>query len=460
MWWVLVAAAAILIGFACWPIFLGKGYIYGDLAMFTLPSRIYIQQQMQHGILPLWQPSVFGGFYLHGEGQSAILHPYHLLSVTLLNPLLQIQLEAMGAFVFMLSGCFFLFRRWGVSRSAALLGGLTFAFSGFSRIHLPHSNAMDVLAHMPWMLLSIDHLYRDPAKRGRWSLALAALNASAILTGYPPFYFFTVLFQVWYVLWFFGESHWWKRTLQWAAALIGGVLMGAPQWLPTLTAGAGSIRDKPSAEFLLYGSFHPLNLLSFANPLLFRRGVMGADYPDEMNIYPGVGVLFLALYFVLSPELRSRHRRAYRMLAALAVFGAVLGFGQYAKVYSWFWIHLPVVGSFRVPVRYFCMFQFALAGVCALAYDPFLNVSYQLSTRRRQYLAAVVLGAGALAALGFGIVKSKVHGYEMPLLPVLGRLRSDYFSDWRLIVLGSVLVLLLCACYILAVRHQESGRRR
>ena len=450
MWWLLVGAAVVLIGLLCWTIFAGKGYIYADLGVFALPNRSFIHHEMQRGVLPLWQPANFGGFYLHGEGQAGMLHPYHLLVFSLFEPLLQIQIEATLAYVLLLLGCYFLFRRWQVSRSAALLGGLIFAFAGFSRGHLSHVHAMSVLAHTPWMLLAIDHFFRDQVHRGRWCLAISLLNASAILLGYPPFHFFNLIFEAWYVLWFVGDAEWGRRALQWSAAMVGGTLLGAPQWFSTLSSAVGSARTLPSPDFILAGSWHPYNLLSFANPALFLRGFVGDSLPDELDLYPGAAVILLAAYLVFSKSLRDKYPRAVRMLVGFAIFGAVLALGRYAKLFE-LWLRIPVVGSFRVPARYFFMIQFALAGLCALAFDPFLKFKSRLPVRRSQSAAAIVMIAVSLSTWWLAWQKARA-GSVVFKLPLLGELYAASLNDWRGILLGSALVILLCCCWMAALR--------
>src|SRR5437588_200548 len=138
LWWVLVVACSGFLGMIAWPAFVGKGYIYGDLGSFQLPFRTFIHDQMRNGVLPLWEPNSFNGLYLHGEGQVGMLHPVHLILFPLFDPQLLMQIELAAWPFLLLLGCYMLFRRWNVSPAAALLGGIVFAFAGFSREHLPH----------------------------------------------------------------------------------------------------------------------------------------------------------------------------------------------------------------------------------------------------------------------------------------------------------------------------------
>ena len=449
-WRILVIAAALFLGLTFWPAVIGRGYIYGDLGTLHIPFRTFIHQQMSKGIFPLWTPDSFGGLYLHGEGQAGLFHPFHLITYPLLNPQFQIQLEMTASYVILLAGCFFLFRRWSVSRSAALLGGLVFTFAGFSRMHLPHPNLMAVLAHIPWMLYCLDRLYRDDNGHWRWVLSIALLNGSAMLFGYPPVWVFGLIFQAWYMLWFFNRPAWRRHTLQVAAALLCGVLLGAPQWLSTLSSVSGSVRDNASPEFLLGGSWMPRNVVGFANPGLFLHGYVGDELNDEMDVYPGAGVLLLVSFIVLNPALRSKNSRAFWMLAILIVFGGLLSLGRYGRIYEII-LRIPLVGGFRVPVRYFLFVQFGLAGLSALALDSFLDARSRLN--RRWLLSAPAIAMGAVALLTCGIAWAKAKAApNAQFIHFLKDMWAASFSDWRRILIGAAVVLIICTCYLFALR--------
>ena len=44
----------------------------------------------------------------------------------------------------------------GFTAASSVVGAIAFAFSGFALLHLPHMNAIAVIAHVPWLLLAID----------------------------------------------------------------------------------------------------------------------------------------------------------------------------------------------------------------------------------------------------------------------------------------------------------------
>ena len=78
-----------------------------------------------------------------------------------------------------------------------------FTFCGFNLFHLPHVNAMAVVAQLPWLLWAIDVAVCDP--RPRWRLvasaAIALLTASQFLLGYPQYVWFSLLVEAGYAWW-------------------------------------------------------------------------------------------------------------------------------------------------------------------------------------------------------------------------------------------------------------------
>ena len=74
----LVCAAALALPLAQ-PLLHRRVFVYNDLTWFHLPTRFLYQEALRAGDSLLWTPSIFSGFYQHGEGQTGIFHPLHLL---------------------------------------------------------------------------------------------------------------------------------------------------------------------------------------------------------------------------------------------------------------------------------------------------------------------------------------------------------------------------------------------
>ena len=52
------------------PLVTKRIFVYNDLTWFHLPMRHLYQQALIAGDSVLWTPSIFSGFYFHGEGQT------------------------------------------------------------------------------------------------------------------------------------------------------------------------------------------------------------------------------------------------------------------------------------------------------------------------------------------------------------------------------------------------------
>jgi hypothetical protein len=203
-----VAAAALFVPL-CVPLFRGQMFAIGDLADFHLPMRQIYQSALVNGHSLLWSDRLFGGFYVHAEGQVGMFHPLHLLLYWLFPLVTAFNLELIASYAFAFAGMWLLLRRFEFSTASATTGAMAFAFSGFNLLHLLHMNAVAVVAHVPWLLLSLDAALGGEAalkgcatnRGGARSAALqgcqtrtaalqgcpALLIASMILLGYPQY---------------------------------------------------------------------------------------------------------------------------------------------------------------------------------------------------------------------------------------------------------------------------------
>jgi hypothetical protein len=179
------------------------------------------------GTLPLWNPFEGLGQPLLGEMQSAALFPPTLL---LLLPHGQVWeqalLQAIAGF-----GTYVLLRRLGVSRAAALVGGILFELNGvFAWLR----NAIyNPVALLPWLLYVVETLAqaRLPWRERLGTISLGALVAAlALYAGFPEtVYFYGLLVALW-AAFRFATLH--GRRLAFLTDLIAfgawGLLIAAP----------------------------------------------------------------------------------------------------------------------------------------------------------------------------------------------------------------------------------------
>ena len=64
---------------AFFPLFIGKTVVYGDNYSLMVPGKIFTAHWLSNGILPLWNPTVFGGIPWLADINQSVLYPSTLL---------------------------------------------------------------------------------------------------------------------------------------------------------------------------------------------------------------------------------------------------------------------------------------------------------------------------------------------------------------------------------------------
>ena len=367
------ACSAALLAPLLYPLVTGRVFVYNDLTWFHLPMRHLFQQALEANDTVLWTPSIFSGFYMHGEGQVGLFHPFHQLLYRLLPLGIAFNLELIANYVAAFGGMVVFLRRLRFSGAASLFGAMLFAFSGFNLLHHHHVNMVAIVAHLPWLLAAADVLIGDDRRRARTLAiaAVAALLASEFLLGFPQGVWWNALTLAGFAVLRAGEVGRWRRLLPCAAAVAIGVLLAGIQLLPSADAAAHSMRAGLPGDFALTYSMHPFNLFQLWSPYFFARGAYSrTDYMwlHEFGIYSGA-ILPVALIWVWIRRRALGERQALIVAAsAFAVVMLILALGHYGGL-AVLLTHVPVLQSLRAPVRYVVLVQFALVILAAIAFE-------------------------------------------------------------------------------------------
>jgi hypothetical protein len=382
------------------PLLVGRVFVYNDLSWFHLPMRYLYQRALDSGDTVLWTPAIFAGFYIHGEGQIGLFHPFHQLLYRLLPLGTAFNLELIASYPLAFAGTFWFLRRLQFSHPAALFAAMLFAFSGFNLLHHHHMNMVVIVAHMPWLLAAADVAIVEEGRRAR-TLAFAAIAAilgSEFLLGFPQAIWWNVITLAAFGVYRAHETRRWRPVLSCGAAVTLGILLGGIQLVPSADAAAHSVRAGLSHEFALTYSLHPYNLIQLWSPYFFERGAYSVgDYMwlHEFGIYSGA-ILPIALIWVWLRRRELGERRG--LIVAVTVFAAVtlaLALGRYGGV-AVLLTYLPVLQSLRAPVRYIVLVQFALAILAAITLDDLIAIA----ERRSQPPAGRTVALWIPAALG------------------------------------------------------------
>lgn len=345
------------------------GYIYtrNDLGAYHLPARAFYARCLAAGEPFDWMPDLFCGYYLSGEGQAGMYHPWHWLVYRFLPLSVAFNVELLASFPALFAGTFLFLRRRLGRADAATFGALTFTFCAFNLLHFIHPNAIAVVAHIPWLLWTIDVLSSHAARRRVAWLATALLTGSQLLLGYPQYVWFSLLAEGAYAV-FMMTRH--RRTLAFLAGLasakVVGVLIAAIQLLPTIDALMHSARRTVGPDFANWGSLHPLNLVQWIAPYLYAWRVVGRN-THELSCYLGSVPLVLLVWLFLRRRHLGRWRRPAVWAAGCGLLALWLAMGEYGGLYR-LQRMLPLVGSFRCPCRTTVLLQLCVAILAAVAF--------------------------------------------------------------------------------------------
>ena len=86
----------------------------GDLAQFLYPTYKFAAEWWRRGVIPLWNPYLFGGMPFVGDVQSGIFYPINLLTFLTSAPLAFRDMEFLSVLHFFIAGAgMYLFLRFG-----------------------------------------------------------------------------------------------------------------------------------------------------------------------------------------------------------------------------------------------------------------------------------------------------------------------------------------------------------
>ncbi|MCL6515685.1 YfhO family protein [Alicyclobacillus sp.] len=410
---------------------------YDDLSRLNGPQRALLSWFFRHHQWPLWNPFSFGGQPFLAAGQSGPLYLPNLLF--LLGPASAamkwsyLAHELAGA-----TGMYLFVWSLVNSRFGAAGGAVAFITSGFFIGHQVHTQMFDAMTWLPWIAWAARCLLHG-AGRPRHAAVLAAALAMMVYAGHPQVTFYTFLYlglylllwgveiarsrrtptpadrahpdanpaltgdaprhpqrhPVWLKVWDkvrrparrrMWRPKWrpiwgpvwpkvWRRPAAVAGAAVIGLLLSAPQWLPTLGLMRYSDRQHPSAAFLLEGSMAPSAWLQWLSPFAIGGGdtgvpiswstLMPVDHSDlfwEFTCAVGIAALPIALATMTT---RFRHSPEVGRLAVIAVVSGGLALGGYGCL-DWVLVHVPGFNLFRLPARYTGLTAFCLAALSGI----------------------------------------------------------------------------------------------
>ena len=195
----LLVPTALLASLFFRPLIENERFAYRDVGYFYYPLFEQIQSEWERGRLPLWDPFENLGQPLAGNPTSSVFYPgkaiFFLSSAGCVDFNACFSLYIIGHVAFSFFGVFFLSRRLKISRSGAVLAGLSYSFSG--PILFQYSNVVFLVgaAWLPFLALFSFDFFASATFAGKLksALKLSVAQALAILGGEPQIVYLSTL---------------------------------------------------------------------------------------------------------------------------------------------------------------------------------------------------------------------------------------------------------------------------
>ena len=242
----LLAAAPVLAYAPAWRE--GRLLAPGDGAALHLPLRSEVFGAWQRGEVPSWNGSIFSGTPLLASYRPGAFHPL-MLALAPLPPLAAFQLLVLVSLALTGPFAYLYARRLGAGRVGALATGLGFVLGPHLVAHLGDTATIVAAPALPLLLLAAESQLARHRLAPAAAIGLAAAVALVLLSGSSAAALAAALLLGARLVLAFGprllrgDGTDAQHVAATAAAVLAGVLLAAPQLIPTLLAlretGAG-----------------------------------------------------------------------------------------------------------------------------------------------------------------------------------------------------------------------------
>ncbi len=441
----LIAAVAVLLMVG--HLFLTGEYFAGsasDSVSEEHPTHFFASYWLSRGVLPLWNPYIFGGVPFQ-TGVYNYLYPGYW-TAWLLRADLDIKLVILLHLLLGAAGGVWLARGRVKSDLAAATCGVVFALSAFNVMHLfaGHRQMIATAAYLPWVAGCLDRALRGN-RRALW--AGVAFTGMMMLAGHLHIVYIgmggLLLLAVLQTATegrpagatessppggLAARMQWFARPLYcWLALFTGGALIAAVQLFPIVSTVAQSQRTEGDAAFASFWSSAPANLLTFLLPNLFGNQV-DVRFIGDWGYWESLGYLGLVPLSLMALGVATISWR--RTLPLLLVMCGALGvaLGSHTPLFDLYLKVIPGANLLRSPGRYTILVTLLGSFLCAQALDAWLAGT--TARKKRGFINLSLLLPPALALLALAVLGSaELEGFREWL--------SSIGSQRRLNSLGS-----------------------
>ena len=391
--WLILIIFAVLVALFYWRILTPdpadrQSFPPGDFSAQFWAFTTFEARELSAGRLPLWNPYTFAGAPFWADVQSAVFYPLSLLTLLLSAPwgfsLFALEVEAIAHFWLAATFMYLFVREITQNRGAAIIGALTFTFSGYLTGYPSQQLAvLQVNVWLPLMLLFIYKASQRVSESTNNSPAPMLLLAGvawgmALLAGHPQSYLIVAYMATTYFffLWlsrgqgprvkgqkarfiFFGVRLF-KSLPHWLIFIITGLGVAAIQLLPAIQYTLLSVRAEGTYD-KMSGGFPITDLVQLLLP-----GQVSFYSP----LYIGVVGLILTVWVVFARP--NRHTTFWGIIASIAL---LIALGGNTFLYSPLYLFTPGFSIFRGQERWAFAFAFSLSTLTGYGFNALLTHS-------------------------------------------------------------------------------------
>jgi hypothetical protein len=363
----------------------------------------------QLGHVPLWNPEIFGGLPFVAGMHGDVLYPTAWLRLVLPT---HVAMNLGFVVHYVLAGLFtyWFLRRWRVSWTGAVVGGLAYQLSGVigSYVSPGHDGKLFVTAMLPLALVALTYAIRDRRLEGYALLAVAV--GLMMLSPHPQMAEYALLAAGLFTLYLvFGEgsvtgarSRVTALALA-AAGVAAGLGISAIQYLPFYEYIPYSPRDTSvlhdfawSAAYAIPWSHVPEFVIPRFTGETFNQTYWGPNGLKLHSEYLGLAVVALAVAGAMDRQ----RRRMVLWLGGIALLFLLVALGSATPFYRLWWEVVPFSKSTRAPGMALFVVSFVTAVLAAFGVDRVAAGSASRFPRVAMIAGGVVVLLGVSGAFG------------------------------------------------------------
>lgn len=368
-------------------------------------------EALRAGSIKLWDHTVSSGTSFIGEMQTAPLYPLNWVCA-LVPPawdLSTLELLIVVHFVMAFAFAFLLLRHNGLSRLAAGVAAMIFAFSGsVASRSVGQPNIFASLVYLPLVIWGVQRACEHPSAwyRNPWVPITGAVLGAMFLAGHAqPAVHAGFAAMLWVVFAYFTQPRELLRRLACVLSIAAcSGIFALPQLIALVEYMANSYRwvglpDPTSPPhripYEMFGFHYVFGTRELAS--LWNSAVSGGDGSTFFFTQVGLVLGLVGLTAASSP--------LGRFAIGMGALAILIGLGD-QSVLGRISYHVPLLKDIREPARIGCLVHLSCCILVALGID-----------RVRQSLAAAKQMAVLLVVIAGGLVALEIDGYLSRILP-------------------------------------------